>query len=43
MQCYNIEITHVFHALIFAGPGKLFEHEAVRPNVQTSSEGPGKC
>ena len=22
---------------------KLFEHEVVRPNVQTSSEGPGKC
>ena len=21
----------------------LFEHEAVRPSVQTSSEGPGKC
>ena len=23
-------------------PRKLFEHEAVRPSVQTSSEGPGK-
>ena len=32
-----------FHALTFAGsPKKLFEHEAVRPSVQTSSEGPGK-
>ena len=24
-------------------PMKLFEHEAVRPSVQTSSQGPGKC
>ena len=24
-------------------PRKLFEHEAARPSVQTSSEGPGKC
>ena len=34
----------VFHALTFAGPrGSLFEHDAARPSVQISSEGPGKC
>ena len=33
-----------FHALNLPGPrGSCFEHEAVRPHVQTSSEGPGKC
>ena len=42
VQCYNIGITHVFRALTFAGPRKLFEHEAVRLSVQTSSEGPSK-
>ena len=33
-----------FHALTCAGfTWMLFEHEADRLNVQTSSEGPGKC
>ena len=27
----------------FCGPTKLFEHEAVGPSVQKSSEGSGKC
>ena len=40
----NIGITHVFSCI---NPcrirRKLFEHEAVRTSVQTSSEGPGKC
>ena len=40
----NIEITHVFSCInICRVPMKLFEHEAVRPSVQTSSEGPAKC
>ena len=40
----NIEITHVFSCIsICRVPRKLFEHEAVMPSVQTSSEGPGKC
>ena len=42
--CENIGITHVFSCTnICRVPRKLFEHEAVRPDVQTSSEGPGKC
>ena len=40
----NIGITHVFSCInICRVPRKLFEHEAVRPSVQTSSESPGKC
>ena len=40
----NIGITHVFSCInICRVSRKLFEHEAVRPSVQTSSEGPGKC
>ena len=40
----NIGITHVFSCInICRVPKKLFEHEAIRPSVQTSSEGPGKC
>ena len=40
----NIGIAHVFSCIdIRRVPRKLFEHEAVRPSVQTSSEGPGKC
>ena len=42
--CLNIGITHVFSCInICRIPRKLFEHEAVRPSVQISSEGPGKC
>ena len=38
----NIGITHVFSCINNGRvPRKLFEHEAVRPRVQTSSEGPG--
>ena len=41
---YNIGITHVFSCInIYQVPRTLFEHETVRPSVQTSSEGPGKC
>ena len=41
---YIIGITHVFSCInICQVPRKLFEHEAFRPSVQTSSEGPGKC
>ena len=40
----NIETIHVFSCInICRVPRKLFEHEAVRLSVQTSSEGPGKC
>ena len=40
----TLGITHVFSCInICRVPRKLFEHEAVRPSVQTSSEGPGKC
>ena len=40
----NIGITHVFSCVnICRVPRKLFEHKAVRPSVQTPSEGPGKC
>ena len=40
----NIGITHVFSCInICRVPRKLFEHEAARPSVQTSSKGPGKC
>ena len=40
----NIGITHGFSCInICRVPRKLFEHEAARPSVQTSSEGPGKC
>ena len=40
----NIGITHVFSGInICQVPRKLFEHEAVRPSVQTSSKGPDKC
>ena len=40
----NIGITHVFSCInICLVTRKLIEHEAVRPSVQTSSEGPGKC
>ena len=40
----NIGITHVFPCInICRVPRMLFEHEADRPSVQTSSEGPGKC
>ena len=36
--------SYVFSCInICQVPRKLFEHEAARPNVQTSSEGPGKC
>ena len=42
-KLYNIGITHVFSCInICRVPRKLFEHKAVRPSVQTSSEGPGK-
>ena len=38
------EITHVIPDInIIQVPRKLFEHLAVRPSVQTSSEGPSKC
>ena len=41
---YNIGITHVFHALTFAGSrGRCLEHEAHRPSAQTSPKVPGKC
>ena len=34
----------LFHAFTVAGPrGSFLEHEAIRPSVQTSSKGPGKC
>ena len=37
-----IGITHVFSCInICWVPRKLFEHKAVRPSVETSSEGPG--
>ena len=40
----NIGITHGFSCInICRVPWKLFEHEAARPSVQISSEGPGKC
>ena len=40
----NIGITHVFSCInICRVPRMLFEHEADRPSIQTSSEGPGKC
>ena len=40
----NIGITHVFScSYICRVPRKLFEHKAIRPSVQISSEGPGKC
>ena len=40
----TIGITHVFSCInICRVLRMLFEHEAVRPSVQTSSEGPGKC
>ena len=40
----NIGITHAFSCVnICRVPRKLFEHEAVRPSVQTTSEGPSKC
>ena len=40
----DIGIIHVFSCIyIFRAPRKLFEHVAARPNVQTSSEGPGTC
>ena len=39
-----MEITHIFPCInICQFPKKLFEHEAGRRRVQTSSEGPGKC
>ena len=39
----NIGIIHVFSCInICRVPRKLFEHEAARPTVQTSSKGPGK-
>ena len=42
--CSNIGITHVFSCInICRVPRMLFEIEADRPSVQTSSEGPGKC
>ena len=41
---FTIGITHVFSCVdICRAPRKLFKHKAVRPSVQTSSEGPGKC
>ena len=41
---WNIGITHVFSCInICRVPEKLFEYEAARPSVKTSSEGPGKC
>ena len=40
----NIGITHAFSCInICRVPRKLFEHEADRPSIQTSPEGPGKC
>ena len=40
----NIGITHIFSCInICRVPRMLFEHEADRQSVQTSSEGPGKC
>ena len=40
----TIGITHVFSCInICRVPRMLFEHEADRPSIQTSSEGPGKC
>ena len=39
----TIGITHGFSCInICRVPRKLFEHEAARPSVQISSEGPGK-
>ena len=41
---FTIGITHDFLCInICLVPRKLFEHEAVGPSVQKSSEGPGKC
>ena len=43
-QYSNIGITHSFSCISNCRvPRKLFEHEAPRPGVQISSEGPGKC
>ena len=40
----NIGITHGFSYInICRVPREMFEHEAARPSVQISSEGPGKC
>ena len=37
----NIGIIYVFSCIyICRVPRKLFEHEAARPNVKTTSEGP---
>ena len=44
--CFNVTIgiTHVFSCIsICRVPRMLFEHAVSRLNVQTSSEGPGKC
>ena len=41
LEINAIGITHVFHALTFAGSGGCFLN--MRPSVQTSSEGHGKC
>ena len=44
VSSFIIGITHVFSCInICRVPRMLFEHEADRPSVQTSSEGPGKC
>ena len=41
---HTIGITHVFLCInICLVLRKLFEHEAKRPSIQTSPEGPGKC
>ena len=43
-KCNNIGIVYVFSCInIWRVPRKLFEQEAARPSVQTSSEGTGKC
>ena len=43
-KCIIVGITNVFSCInICRVLRQLFEHEAVRPSFQTSSEGPGKC
>ena len=42
--CTYIGITHILSCInICRVLRSLFEHEAMRPSVQTLSEGPGKC
>ena len=43
-EIVNIGIMHISSCINICWVlRKLFKHEAVRPSVQTSTEGPGKC